>query len=153
MAAASPIVSSVAIALFVGLDASLAVVAVLLATALVPITLPPLAALLAGVAIEMGMADFVLRLVGLVGSAFAAAWLMRRVVPAATLAARREHIDGLAVVNLVVFAVAIMDGVTAFAHAVAGLRGDGTRRCVRVQPAAAGGWLRSRSDGWDAARR
>ena len=34
---------------------------------------------------------------------------------AATLAARRELIDGLAVVNLVVFAIAIMDGVTAFA--------------------------------------
>ena len=61
------------------------------------------------------MPDFVLRLLGLVGSAFAAAWLVRRFVPAATLAARREHIDGLAVVNLVVFAVAIMDGVTAFA--------------------------------------
>ena len=115
MAAASPIVSSVAIALFVGLDASLAVVAVLLATALVPITLPPLAALLAGVAIEMSVPHFVLRLAGLVGSAFTAAWLVRRIVPAATLAARREHVDGLAVVNLVVFAVAIMDGVAAFA--------------------------------------
>jgi BASS family bile acid:Na+ symporter len=115
MAAASPIVSSVAIALFVGLDASLAVVAVLLTTALVPITLPPLAGLLTGVAIEMGMLDLVLRLVGLVGAAFAAAWLVRQVVPAATLATHREHIDGLAVVNLVVFAVAIMDGVTAFA--------------------------------------
>jgi len=115
MAAASPIVSSVAIALFVGLDASLAVVAVLLTTALVPITLPPLAALFTGVAIEMGMLDLVLRLVGLVSAAFAAAWLIRKVVPPATLAARRDHIDGLAVVNLVVFAVAIMDGVTAFA--------------------------------------
>ncbi len=115
MAAASPIVSSVAIALFVGLDASLAVVVVLLATALVPITLPPLAALLAGVAIEMSVPDFALRLAGLVGSAFVAAWLVRRIVPAATLAAHREHVDGLAVINLVVFAVAIMDGVTAFA--------------------------------------
>lgn len=115
MAAASPIVSSVAIALFVGLDASLAIVAVLIATALVPITLPLLAALLAGVTIEMGTLHFVLRLVGLVGAAFAAAWLVRRFVPAATLATRREHIDGLAVVNLVVFAVAIMDGVTTFA--------------------------------------
>ena len=115
MAAASPIVSSVAIALFVGLDASLAIVAVLLATVLVPITLPLLAALLAGITIEMGVLDFALRLVGLVGAAFATAWLVRRFVPAATLANRREHIDGLAVVNLVVFAVAIMDGVTAFA--------------------------------------
>lgn len=115
MAASSPIVSSVAIALFVGLDASLAVVAVLLSTALVPLTLPPLAALLAGVAIEIGLAEFMLRLAGLVGSAFVAAWLVRRVVPAATLASNRDRIDGLAVLNLVVFAVAIMDGVAAFA--------------------------------------
>jgi BASS family bile acid:Na+ symporter len=115
MAASSPIVSSVAIALFVGLDASLAVVAVLVATALVPLTLPPLAALFAGVAIEMAVTDLMLRLAALVGPAFAAAWLVRRIVPAGALAAAREHIDGLAVVNLVVFAVAIMDGVTAFA--------------------------------------
>ena len=44
MAASSPIVSSVAIALIVGLDATLAIVAVLLCTALVPLTLPPMAA-------------------------------------------------------------------------------------------------------------
>ena len=115
MAASSPIVSSVAIALFVGLDASLAVVAVLVATALVPLTLPPLAAQLAGVTIGMGVVDFMARLAGLVGAAFAAAWLVRRVVPVRTIAAYREHIDGLAVLNLVVFAVAIMDGVAAFA--------------------------------------
>ncbi len=115
MAAASPIVSSVALALFLGLDASLAAAAVLAATALVPFTLPPLAALLSGVAIAVGTAELVLRLVALVGSAFAAAWVIRRRVPATTLGAWRERIDGLAVVNLVVFAVAIMDGVTALA--------------------------------------
>ena len=115
MAASSPIVSSVAIALFVGLDAPLAVVAVLLATALVPVTLPPLAALLTGVAVAIGTLDFMLRLAGLVGCAFGAAWLVRRVVPAGRLAEAREHLDGLAVLNLVAFAVAIMDGVTAFA--------------------------------------
>jgi len=115
MAAASPIVSSVALALFLGLDASLAAAAVLAATALVPFTLPPLAALLSDVGIAIGTAELVLRLVALVGSAFAAAWVVRRRVPATTLAAWRERIDGLAVLNLVVFAVAIMDGVTALA--------------------------------------
>jgi BASS family bile acid:Na+ symporter len=115
MAAASPIVSSVAIALIVGLDATLAIVAVLLATALVPLTLPPMAAALVGITLEIGLGAFMLRLALLVGSAFAAAWLVRRLVPAGVLAARSELLDGLTVVNLVLFGLAIMDGVTAYA--------------------------------------
>jgi BASS family bile acid:Na+ symporter len=115
MAASSPIVSCVAIALFVGLDAALAVVTVLAATALVPFTLPPLAHTLAGMALEIPLAAFTLRLALLVGAAFAAAWLVRRLAGEAALVAHRDRIDGIAVANLVVFAVAIMDGVTAFA--------------------------------------
>ena len=115
MAASSPIVSSVAIALFVGLDAALAIVAVVFATALVPLTLPPLALALLGVELEISVPAFMGRLAALVGSAFVAAWVIRRLVRPAALAARRDLIDGLAVVNLVVFAIAIMDGVTAFA--------------------------------------
>lgn len=115
MAASSPIVSSVAIALAVGLDAGLAIVAVLAATALVPIVLPPVALALAGTTIELPLAAFMLRLALLVGGAYGAAWLVRRLVPAAALAANAARLDGLAVVNLVVFAVAIMDGITALA--------------------------------------
>jgi BASS family bile acid:Na+ symporter len=115
MAASSPIVSSVAIALFVGLDASLAVVAVVLATALVPFTLPPMALALLGIELSLGLPAFMGRLAAIVGAAFVGAWLVRRVARPAALAARGQLIDGLAVVNLVVFAVAIMDGVTAFA--------------------------------------
>ena len=114
MAASSPIVSSVAIALIVGLDATLAIVAVLVATALVPFTLPLVAETLVGVTMEIGLAAFMLRLVLLVGSAFAVAWLVRRTLPAATLVRHRLLLDGLTVVNLVLFGVAIMDGVTAF---------------------------------------
>ncbi len=115
MAASSPIVSSVAIALFVGLDAALAVVAVVIATALVPLTLPPVALALLDVKIAIGLPVFMGRLAAMVGSAFAAAWLVRRFVRPSALVARRELIDGLAVLNLVVFAIAIMDGVTVFA--------------------------------------
>ena len=115
MAASSPIVSSVAIALIVGLDATLAIVAVLLCTALVPLTLPPMAAALVGVTLEIGVATFMLRLALLVVPAFAAAWLIRGVVPPAKLAAQRELLDGLTVICLVLFGLAIMDGVTAYA--------------------------------------
>lgn len=117
MAASSPIVSNVAIALLLGLDAPLAVVVVLAGTALVPLTLPIAADALVGVSLEMPLVEFMGRLLALVGSAFAAAWLIRRLVPARTLAARRELLDGLTVVNLLLFGLAIMDGVTAYAIA------------------------------------
>ncbi|MDH4182188.1 MAG: hypothetical protein OEV46_09255 [Betaproteobacteria bacterium] len=117
MAASSPIVSSVAIALMVGLDATLAIVAVLVATALVPFTLPPMAQALTGVTLDIGIAAFMLRLALLVGSAFAVAWAVRRFVPASVLSRNTELLDGLTVLNLVLFGLAIMDGVTAFAVA------------------------------------
>lgn len=117
MAASSPIVSSVAIALMVGLDATLAIVAVLVATALVPFTLPPMAQALTGVTLDIGLAAFMLRLALLVGSAFVVAWAIRRFVPAGVLSRNTELLDGLTVLNLVLFGLAIMDGVTAFAIA------------------------------------
>jgi len=114
MAASSPIVSNIAIALFVGLDAALAAVVVVVATALVPFTLPPLALALLNLELAISLPAFMLRLAALVGGAFLAAGLLRRVVPKATLSSWREPIDGLAVLNLFVFALAIMDGVAAF---------------------------------------
>lgn len=148
MAASSPIVSSVAIALFVGLDAALAVVAVLVTTALVPFTLPPLAFALLGVELDIGVGEFMLRLAALVGGAFAAAWLVRRFTGPATLEARRELLDGFAVLNLVVFAVAIMDGVTAFAVARPGYAALAIVLAFAVNVALqAAGWLAFRRCG------
>jgi BASS family bile acid:Na+ symporter len=108
-------VSSVAIALMVGLDATLAIVMVLACTALVPFTLPPLADALSGVTLAIGVGAFMLRLAALVGSAFGAAWLLKRWRPLADPGAQRELLDGLNVINLVLFGLAIMDGVTAYA--------------------------------------
>jgi len=116
MAASSPIVSSVALALILRADATLAAVGVLVATALVPLTLPVLAAALLGVTLSIDLATFMVRLVGLVGAAFAAALVLRRLAGPARLARAADALDGLTVVNLVVFAIAIMDGVNAFAR-------------------------------------
>lgn len=115
MSASSPIAANIAIALFVGLDAALAAVAVAFATALVPFTLPPLALAMLDLELAISLPEFMARLAALVGVAFLAAWLVRRWVSPARLAEWRERIDGLAVVSLVLFAIAIMDGVTAFA--------------------------------------
>lgn len=114
MAASSPIISSVAIALMVGLDAGLALVAVLAATALVPLTLPVVATVLLGVSLDIAPLEFFARLVAMVGGAFAVAALVRRLVPRAAAPSAAETLDGITVLNLVVFAIAIMDGVTRF---------------------------------------
>ena len=114
MSASSPIISNIAIALFVGLDAPLAAVVVVASTALVPFTLPALALALLNLELAISLSEFMVRLGALVGGAFLIAGVVRRVVPKATLVAWREPIDGLAVLNLFIFALAIMDGVAAF---------------------------------------
>jgi hypothetical protein len=84
-------------------------------TALVPFTLFPFSLALLDLELAISLPEFMARLAALVGGAFAIAWLVRRLVSRRTLTAWRERIDGLAVMNLFVFALAIMDGVTAFA--------------------------------------
>ena len=116
MAASSPIVSSMALALILGLDAALVVVCVLIATALAPVTLPGAAAALLGLDVNLALDVFMLRLALLVGSAFGAAWVIRRIAGPARLARNATLIDGLTVLNLVLFAIAIMAGVTDFAR-------------------------------------
>jgi BASS family bile acid:Na+ symporter len=116
MGASSPIVSSVALALILRADAALAAVGVLATTALVPLTLPVMAAMLLGVTVSIDLPTFVLRLAGLVGAAFVAAWLVRRLMGADRIARSATLLDGLTVINLVIFAIAIMDGVDAFAR-------------------------------------
>jgi BASS family bile acid:Na+ symporter len=113
MAAAPPITSAIAFALILGLDAALTTIATFAATLLVPIVLPPVALWLLGVALDMDATRFMLRLGLLAGGALAVAAAIRAAVPRATIDAGAARIDGVAVVMLLVFAVAIMDGVTA----------------------------------------
>lgn len=117
MAAASPIVSGAAISLILGLDAALAVVVIVATTALIPFTLPTVALALLGLRIGIDLPTFMLRLALLVGGAFAAALALRRLVPRHKLDANARMLDGVSVATLVMFAIAIMDGVTAVALA------------------------------------
>ena len=113
MAAASPLMASASLALIIGLDASLAVVLTFLATALLPFTMPPTALLLLGVNIDISIAELMGRLGLLIGGSFLLAWLIRRRLPAGFADRHATPLDGLAIVGLLVFAIAIMDGVTA----------------------------------------
>ena len=113
MTASSPVTMCATVSLLVGLDAALAVVVIVVTTALVPLTLPAVALPLLGLELEIDLATFMLRLGWMVGAAFAVALVARRLAGPARLARSARALDAVAVLSLLVFAVAIMDGVTA----------------------------------------
>lgn len=117
MAAAPPILGAAAIALLLGLDGALLLVVGLLSTLLTPLTVPPLALLLLGLELEIGLADFMLRLGLLVGLSFLVAGALRHKIGAARLASWGDRLNGVIVLLMTVFAIGIMDGVTAQALA------------------------------------
>lgn len=120
-AAAPCIMSAPAICLLLGLDGALALVAMVLAHLLAPLTVPPLALGLVGVTLEIGMAELTLRLAGFVLGAAVAAEAIRRIVGAERMRTHADAVNGFNMLVLVVFAIAIMDGVTDAAIADPGL--------------------------------
>jgi bile acid:Na+ symporter, BASS family len=117
MAAAPPLMASGALALMLGLDVALAVVVTTFATALMPLTLPLIALHLLGVRLDIALGELTLRLALVVGGCFVAAWVLRRVLPPGFATRHAEPLDGLAVLGLMLFAIAIMDGALAMALA------------------------------------
>lgn len=111
-AAASPLMASASLAMIIGLDASLAVILTFLATALLPFTLPPIALYLLGIDINIAIGELMLRLGLLIGGCFALAWLIQRYLPKGFADRHAAPLDGLAIIGLLIFAIAIMDGVT-----------------------------------------
>lgn len=117
MAAAPPIVSAAAIALFLGLDGAIIVVTTVLAMWLTPLILPPMALNLLDLHLDISLGAFMLRLAGLIVVAFVAAWIGRMLLGPARLARARIHLDGAAVLSMLVFVVGVFDGVTEMALA------------------------------------
>lgn len=112
-AACPPVISAIAFAHMFRLDAPLATVLVYAAIYLVPFTLPPLALWLLGLTLPIDPLALTLRLAAITLGSLALAVAIRAVIRRAELEKRRDMLDGIAVVGLLVFAVAIMDGVTA----------------------------------------
>ncbi|MGD1876034.1 MAG: hypothetical protein ACFB13_00870 [Kiloniellaceae bacterium] len=112
-AAAPPILSAAPIAMMLGLDGALALVVALIATLLTPLTVPPLALALLGLELDIGVVEFMPRLAMVLAAAAAAALVIRRLIGRERLPRVATHLDGLVVAVMLVFAVAIMDGVTA----------------------------------------
>jgi BASS family bile acid:Na+ symporter len=112
-AASSPVTMCATVSLIVGLDAALAVVVVVVTTALVPLTLPMLSLSLLGMNLDIGLGTFMARLSWLIGIPFAVALVARKLAGLERLARNARPLDAIAVISLVIFAIAIMDGITA----------------------------------------
>jgi len=112
-AAAPPVTASPAFALLLGLDAPLALVILVVGTALLPLTLGPVAFWLLDLELSIGLGPFLLRVGIFIGIPFLVSGVSRAFVRRDWLDARAAGINGAIVLALVVFAVAIMDGVTA----------------------------------------
>lgn len=109
-ATAPMLVSVTAYALMLGLDARLALVLLVATSLALPVVQPPLALWLLGVEIEIGASTLMLRLAGLVGGAFFAAWLARRMMGAESVRRHDGAIGGIGVFVLVIFAFGAVDG-------------------------------------------
>ncbi len=107
-----PITSAPAFAPILGLNQALCLVVAVAGLLIVPLTLPPMALLLLDLQLDISVGALMARLAGLIGVALAVAlalrWRLRD-----RLEDLARPIDGVGVLLLIVFAIAIFDGVTA----------------------------------------
>src|SRR5262245_50063858 len=106
---ASPaLISSPALAVLLGLDGSLALIAVIAGSLLMPLTLPPIVLGLLGVRLDIGVGALMLRLLAFIGGALAVSAMLRRLAGSERLIRWSGAIDAANVVLLVLFAIAVM---------------------------------------------
>jgi predicted Na+-dependent transporter len=155
-AAAPPIGSAAVFAMILGLDGSLALMGALISTLLLPFTLTPLVAvLLPGAGIEVDLGAFFVRVSLIVIAPFVVAYTLRKLLGAQRLRDNDDTVAGCNVLLLVVFAIAVMDGVTTRLLADPGYIGQLlVLACVAAAALHwAGYWLFRRADlqsGWSA---
>ncbi len=113
MAAAPPILSAAGLAFILGLEGALAAVVGIVSTLITPLSVPVLALVLLGLELEIQPLEFMARLALVIGGAFCLALTVKRLTEPAWLRARAQQLDGLFVLFMLVFAVGIMDGVSA----------------------------------------
>ncbi|MCR9071507.1 MAG: hypothetical protein NXI18_07305 [Alphaproteobacteria bacterium] len=115
--ASPPLVSVTALATILGLDGALALMAMTLGGLLMPLTLPPLVLGLIGLDLQIGVGELMMRLTGLLALAAILATTVRKIVGENRIHRHTEAIDGGFVLIMLIFAIAVMDGVTAAAVA------------------------------------
>src|SRR2546421_12832865 len=96
-----------------GLDAALSLATLVVCTAMTPLTAPVFAILFVGPGMAISPVALGAKLLGLLAGAAIVAALVRRAAGKEWVARQSERIDGLSVIALFFFAVALMDGVLA----------------------------------------
>ena len=104
-------ISSPALAALMGLDAALSLATLIVATAATPFTAPLFAALFIGPSMDISPLALGLTLFAMLAGAALFAALVRRIKGQDWVEQQKERIDGMSVIALFVFAVALMDGV------------------------------------------
>jgi BASS family bile acid:Na+ symporter len=112
MAASSPYTAVAAVALILGLDSALALVILVSTTLLMPFVLPVVVVTWLGFDASIDAWALVERLAIMVGIATSLAVIVKRLAGAERLARNSFRIDGMIVIMMVIFGIALVDGVT-----------------------------------------
>ncbi|HVY01065.1 MAG TPA: Na+-dependent transporter [Pseudorhodoplanes sp.] len=115
--AAAPLMSSPAIAALLGLDAALVLLGMMVCTALLPLIAPVFFAEFAARSFSLSPVILGVKLVAILAGAVLAAAAIRRLAGAAWIARQEQRIDGVNVLILFIFVVALMGDVGARAIA------------------------------------
>lgn len=110
-AAAPPVISAPTLAALMGLDAALSLATLVVCTAVTPLTAPLFAAAFIGSGMALSPVTLGAKLLAMLAGAAIIATLVRRFAGQPWIDRRMAHIDGLSVIALFFFAVALMDGV------------------------------------------
>ena len=109
-AGSSVLISTPTFALLMGLDGAIVLLIMLGSTLLLPLTLPTVALVLLGLQLEMNSWELMGRLGLLISSAVLSAAIGRRFFRKIKGTNDNVVLDGVAVIILIIFAIAIMDG-------------------------------------------
>jgi hypothetical protein len=110
-AAGPPLISAPTLAALMGLDAALSLATLVVCTAATPLTAPLFVAAFVGSGTTLSPMALGAKLLAMLAGATVVAWLVRRIAGQPWVAARMAQIDGLSVIAMFIFAVAVMDGV------------------------------------------
>lgn len=108
---ASPMMASPALAALMGLDATLVLVTLVTATAIVPFTASLFASLFVGGMLSISPLTLGLKLFGILAASLLAATVIRRLFGTQAIQRHKQPIDGLNIIILLTFASAVMGDV------------------------------------------
>ncbi|WP_420332851.1 sodium:proton symporter [Roseibium sp.] len=111
--AAPPVLAAPAFIYLLGLDGTLSLALSVAAMIVTPLTVPFVGGLMLGDALPLSVGGLALKLSILLAGAFVIAMVLKRIFGRERLARSGDHISGLNVIVLLIFAIAAMDGVAA----------------------------------------